>query len=129
MQLLKCVEFEAAGGEMSKYAFTGPNDCKELVSASASPVIRTVSIRWWLAASLLSSSELRPIAMTRAPIARAIFTAARPNVPVAGAMMIVSPGLRLMSASPPYGTRSLKEVSFEYPSLIYTFDLEGRIQS
>jgi hypothetical protein len=32
--------------------------------------------------------------------------------PVAGAMTMVSPDLRLMSLSPPYGTINLKEVSF-----------------
>ena len=80
------------------------------------------------AASVLSASELRPMAMTRAPIARATFTAAPPNVPVAGAMMIVSPGLRSMSTSPPYGTISLKDVSFGCSSLIYIFDLEGPIK-
>lgn len=50
--------------------------------------------------------------MTRAPIASATCTAALPNEPVAGVMIMVSPGLRLMSASPPYGTASLESVSF-----------------
>lgn len=53
------------------------------------------------------------MAITRAPMERAHLTAAEPNAPVAGAMMIVSPGWRLISFNPPYGTRSLREVSFK----------------
>lgn len=68
------------------------------------------------------------MAMTRAPIARATFTAARPNEPVAGATMIVSPGLSSMSVSPQYGTTSLEKVSLEYSSYAGTIDLESFIR-
>jgi hypothetical protein len=62
--------------------------------------------------------------MTRAPIARANFTTAPLKDPVAGAMMMVSPGLRSMSLSPLYGTVNLKEVSFESLYLIQKFAVD-----
>lgn len=45
--------------------------------------------------------EKRPRAMTRAPMARDSLTAAEPKEPVAGAIMIVSPGRREMEERPP----------------------------
>jgi len=56
-----------------------------------SPVIWTVEIRESVAESLARTEALRPIAITRAPMASATFTAKPPKAPVAGAMTMVSP--------------------------------------
>ncbi len=54
---------------------------------------------------VFSMSAFLPQAMTLAPIARAVVTAPPPNLPVAGATIMVSPGRTLISERPPNGTK------------------------
>ena len=79
-----------------------------LVSVAMSPVRMTVDRRPVEEKSLdmLSSVEaFLPQATTLAPIASAVETADPPNLPVAGATIMVSPARISISERPPNGTR------------------------
>lgn len=107
------VDLAAAAGEKSRNAsapFPPLQEAKIIALASASifPVIFTVSSRPELRkASFIADKvdSFLPQATTVAPIAMAIVTAPPPNRPVAGAMITVSPGERLISARPPNGVK------------------------
>ena len=113
----RCVDVQASGGDRSRMASMGPRASIKAVSVVSSPVIWRVWMRFCApgprdillffvtcAFSLDSEDSLRPMAITRAPMAMATSTAAPPKFPVAGHMSTVSPGERLMSRRPPYGT-------------------------
>ena len=82
---------------MSKNTSAGPNRARAVPSSGPSFVIYTVWMRSFPYRgakndrSLSNTSPLRPIAMTLAPMASAICTAAPPKEPVAGLMMTRSP--------------------------------------